>query len=185
MTAQHISRLNFIVTTLVTAVTTGLLAWQYTHDGVPVHYLFHNKDLPGFSNWWGLMILPLLSLFSFKLLSRRLATKSDIDQAVTIKYSIIGFLASAVWGFGLSLAFLNGYNDAAALFFFTIPVFGLFFKVYREPFFFGFVFSMSFAFGPILPLMFATIIAIAGFCIHHTSRAIGRTFQLQRSARSK
>jgi hypothetical protein len=40
----------------------SLLAWQYTHEGVPSHYLFQRADLPELSNWWGVLVFTIIDL---------------------------------------------------------------------------------------------------------------------------
>jgi len=50
-------------TILVTVFIWALLLWDYFHGGVPSHHLLQNKDLPSFSNWWGGILLPLLTWF--------------------------------------------------------------------------------------------------------------------------
>lgn len=50
------------------------LGWEYTHGGVPAHHLLNNPELPAISNWWGLLVVPLLVWFLVGRIQRRAAT---------------------------------------------------------------------------------------------------------------
>ena len=49
------------LTALVSVAIGGLLAWDYWHGGVPRHHLLANPALPSVSNWWGALLLPVLT----------------------------------------------------------------------------------------------------------------------------
>ncbi len=60
---------------LVAAVSVGiwvLLVWQHFHGGVPSHSFMARKDMPSISNWWGALLLPLLTSFTLNRLKKRL-----------------------------------------------------------------------------------------------------------------
>ena len=46
---------------LVTLAIWSVLIWQHFHDGVPAHHLLQNPDLPRMSNWFGGLLLPVLT----------------------------------------------------------------------------------------------------------------------------
>ncbi|MBZ9731736.1 hypothetical protein LB467_18815, partial [Salegentibacter sp. JZCK2] len=39
----------------------SFLFWDYFHDGVASHHILNKKELPAISNWWGGILLPVLS----------------------------------------------------------------------------------------------------------------------------
>jgi hypothetical protein len=58
--------------TLIVAILVGMhVLWDYYPDGIPPHYLLANGDMPGFSNLWGLLTLPLLTWGIISLMQKR------------------------------------------------------------------------------------------------------------------
>jgi hypothetical protein len=66
----------------------------------------------------------------------------------------------------LSLAFTYEYPEISSTLFFGILVFSPFVKVYREQYLLGFILSMSFVFGAVLPTLFAALIALVSAVIY-------------------
>ena len=50
------------------------LGWEYTHGGVPAHHLLNDPGLPAISNWWGLLVVPVLVWYLVGRIQRRAAT---------------------------------------------------------------------------------------------------------------
>ena len=48
-------------------VTLLILLWEYFNGGVVSHNLLAREDLPAFSNFWGLLTVPLLFWISISL----------------------------------------------------------------------------------------------------------------------
>ena len=59
-------------TVLVTVAIWALLAWDHFHGGVPSHHILAREDLPEISNWWGGVLLPLLTWFLLYRVEKRL-----------------------------------------------------------------------------------------------------------------
>ena len=95
---------RIIFTGIVTILIWGHLAWDYFHAGVPTHHILHREDLPGISNWWGGIILPLITWLLLYLIKNRInvTNKSTINSnSIHYKYRFLGALL-----FGILLSFL-------------------------------------------------------------------------------
>ena len=58
--SQH---LRILITAVVTVLVWGHVAWDYAHEGIPVHHIFHSAAMPGMPNWWGAIVLPFFTYF--------------------------------------------------------------------------------------------------------------------------
>ena len=176
MTKHQLSQFKFYFTGLITLTIGSLLIWQHLTEGVPSHYLLHRADLPAISNWWGALLLPVLSWLSLDRIHKRILTQSHVDTANYPANIILGFVCSLVYGAIVSASFAMGFPDVAGVMFFGILFFSLFFKVYREQYLLGFIIGMAYVFGAVLPTIFAVVIACASALIYHFCRFVGSKF---------
>ena len=58
---QRTTNIRIPLTITVTILIFALLIWQHFHGGVPSHHILHQADLPSISNWWGGLLLPVLT----------------------------------------------------------------------------------------------------------------------------
>lgn len=158
---KQFDRLRIGLTALATLAIWSLLIWQHFHDGVPAHYLFQDSDMPRMSNWFGGLLLPVLT-WGLLGLSRRRVMATDSG----LKPVIIGLVAGLAFGVGMSVTFFSGYALITSYLFFSLLPLALILPVYRPECLLGFILGMSTAFGAILPTMFGFIMALATFLIH-------------------
>lgn len=158
---KQFDRLRIGLTVLVTLAIWSLLIWQHFHDGVPAHHLFQNPDLPRMSNWFGGLLLPVLT-WGLLGLSRRRMTATDSG----LRPVIIGLVAGLVFGLGMSVTFFGGYQSITSYLFFSLLPLALFLPVYRPECLLGFILGMSAAFGAVLPTLFGSVMALVTFLIH-------------------
>lgn len=153
------------------ALLVGLhLAWDHFHGGIPTHHLAARGDLPGVSNLWGLLSLPVLAWVTLTLVRRRLqrlpAEAADRESS-RVGYRIIaallfGILVSALWEFG---------HEAVLQYLILLPLpVALFVPVSRPEHVLGFVLGMSYTFGGVLPILFGLVLATLGASIHYGLR---------------
>ncbi len=152
-----------IAATILVSIFIGmLLIWEKFHGGVVTHHILQRSDLPGISNWWGIVLLPFLCWFSFYRIQKRflLIDQTANTPTVFIGNSIVGFLGALVFGIVLAVAFSYGYTnfmnyqvDCLLLLLFFVPM-------YRSEYLLGFVLGMTVALGAILPTAFALIISL-------------------------
>jgi MFS family permease len=169
---QTLSRIQFNFTAIVSIATWALLLWQYFHEGVPSHHLLHRADLPAISNWWGALLLPLLSWFGLAYIHKSLLSQEQLSEGNYPIHIIISFIAAAFYGGLIAIFFMIGKPEISAIMFQGILVLALFFPVYRVEYLLGFILSMSFAFGAVLPTGFGVLIAFASAILHHLVRFV-------------
>lgn len=172
MNQQNLSRIQFYFTFIVSIVTWGLLLWQYSHEGVPSHHLLHRADLPAISNWWGALLLPMLSWFGLTYIHKGVLATKQLNENGYPNSIIWGFISAAFYGGLIAIFFMTGKPELSAVMFQGILVLALFFPVYRVEYLLGFILSMSFAFGAVLPTIFGILIALFSAILFHLVRFI-------------
>jgi len=130
------------------------LGWEATHGGVKTHHFLARPDMPGFSNWWGLLIVPLLGLLA----ARSVAGRVDANRG-TVASSVAAMASAMLAGIAMSVAFATGYESITSVVFFVAVGAGVVLPTYRPEYAFGFVLGMLYVFGPVIPL-FAVSIAV-------------------------
>lgn len=145
-------------TILVTVFIWALLLWDYFHGGVPSHHLLQNKDLPSFSNWWGGILLPLLTWFLLYRSQVRLA-KEGSSSALQSSF-VVYFVGALLFGMVLSVFFTLGNQDVPFYMLVGLLVLGFFLPLYRAECLLGFVIGMTFTFGGVLPILIGTILVL-------------------------
>lgn len=165
MSKSTISRLlpyGPVVALLIVAVHLG---WEHTHGGVRSHHLLARADLPSVSNWWGLLVLPILGWLA----SRTARHRATLDSRAAAR-SIAAFAGALLVGAALSASFALGYASAASGIFLAALAAGLVLPTYRAEYIFGFVSGMSFVLGSVLPTIAASIGASISVVAHFLVR---------------
>ncbi len=156
-------RFRWLLTLFVAAFELAHLAWQWAHGGIVSHHLLADPALPSVSNGWGLLALPALAwLLSGRFLRR--AGTGPARRAV-----LTAALGAAAAGLVLSLAFSLGSSDHAALVLAAILLGAIALPVYRAEYLLGFVMGMAWTFGPILPVLIGTVIALVSLTVRRAA----------------
>jgi len=150
---------------LALLATAAHLGWEVTHGGVKTHHLLARGDLPGASNWWGLLILPLLGGFASRTVTGRVRASQG-----TVANAAAALVGSLLIGIALSASFTAGYESVTSGIFLAALIAGLVLPTYRAEFMFGFVLGMTFVFGPVLSLIAAFIAAGVSAAAHFLVR---------------
>ncbi|NMP31742.1 hypothetical protein HII17_09220 [Thalassotalea sp. M1531] len=171
MSEKYFNRISVYLVVAVLCFELGHLAWEYFNGGVVTHHIMMRADLPGISNWWGLVILPLLTWLSTRLVKKRITfqsneTSSDAKIPPAIIAAFLGMLAvSAVQ----SLAFIMGYGIITKYLALSVLIVGLFLPIYRPEYILGHVLGSAFTFGPLIPFIgvaiFSTVSVLANLVI--------------------
>jgi hypothetical protein len=162
------------ITALVTLFIWTLLGWEHFHGGVASHHFLHRADLPAISNWWGGLLLPVLTWFLLGRIHRRSAVHRD-GTAGTSRYPrtvVAGFAGALLYGISLSTAFTLDYSAATSLMFQALFLLALFFPIYRAESVLGFVLGMTFTFGAILPTLVGSVVAVIAMLIYRYVRPV-------------
>jgi hypothetical protein len=155
------------VSTAVVAVAFWmLLIWQHYHGGVPSHHLFDRTDMPAFSNWWGGLLLPLMTWFLIGRVQQRVASQGDASK----RYALIGFASALLFGVLLSVFFTLGDDQVSSSMFESLFLIALFLPIYRAEYLLGLVLGMAYTFGGVLPSIVGSVAAIILMVIYRYIR---------------
>jgi hypothetical protein len=156
------TRLYFTV--IVTIAIWSLLSWNHYHGGVPSHHILAREDLQEISNWWGGLLLPLLTLFLLFRMEKRVTEKNDDDMQVNpFPRSIIyGFIGGLIFGITLSSFFTFGNTEIPGYMLMGLLLLSLFVPIYRAECILGFVIGMTYTFGAVLPTGVGAVLALIG-----------------------
>ena len=165
------SRTKIIGTTIVIVFVAGLLLLEYLQGGVGSHHLLARRDMPKISNWWGILIVPLLTWILLSLMQKR-HSSSAIDQKTVSKPEVQGFISAFIFGVVLTILYYNA-PELPGFFMLGTFVLALFIPIYRPQYFIGFVLSMAYGFGGVLPVIFGLILVPVYFIEY---RYIGKAF---------
>ncbi len=161
-------RTRLLLTGIVTIAIWSLLTWNYYNGGVPSHHILAREDMPQISNWWGGLLLPLLTWFLLYRIQKRIVRNAGKNaQATTPAVSIFyGFAGGLLFGMLLSLFFSLGYMEIPGYMLMGLLVLALWLPVYRAECLLGFVIGMTFTFGTVLPTGVGTILALIGVVLY-------------------
>ena len=163
-----------ILTLLVTLLIIGLLVWEHFHGGVPKHHILQRKELPEISNWWGGLLLPVLTWFLLGRVQKRIDKQLLIGpEPKHYRFQIISyFITGLCLAILLVIAFINNYTPFLENVPYIFLLLSLFIPIYFSEFILGFILGMSYTFGVILPTAFVLILTILGFLIYKFIRPI-------------
>lgn len=151
--------------------TSVCILWEYSNGGVITHHLLAREDLPGISNWWGLLTVPILTWICLSITSKRLEKSKETQKSILNRFLaalIFGTIASLLW----ELDF-----DEILRFYILLPFFIALFKpLYLPEYLLGFVIGMVFTFGGILPILVGTVILIGCYLVYKTAMGLKSLF---------
>ena len=169
MTDLNYFKIRLYFTGILTIAIWSLLAWNHYHGGVPVHHLLARKDMPGISNFWGGLLLPLLSWFLLYRVQRRVPNK-NIEADNFAGSVLYGFTGALFFGILLSVFFVFGFTEIPGFMLIGLLFLALFFPIYRAECILGFVIGMTFTFGGVLPIIAGSILAFIAYLIYRFIR---------------
>ncbi|MBQ5965251.1 hypothetical protein [Massilia sp. ZL223] len=160
--------------TFAVALATGLmLAWQHLTTGVPAHHLLARADMPAISNWWGVILLPLLAWVAASRVEARYGAKKAFAAAP-------GFAGGLLFGAAVALFFSLGRTDLCEYLMQGLLLLAFFYPIYRSETLLGFAFGMSYAFGPVLPVLVACVLAVGGYVLYQLPRVLWSAVKAQK-----
>lgn len=170
---------NKLLITLGAFVLTFIfILWEYFNGGVVSHNLLAREDLPSFSNWLGLLTVPLLTWIVIVLIERRNTkkTKYEIEKEERVTSVQTRFLVALLFGVAVSLLWKFDLRHILQ-YFILLPVVIAFFKpIYFPEYLLGFVIGMLFTFGGVLPIMIGSVLLIVCFVVYKFIRILINIF---------
>jgi hypothetical protein len=140
----------------------AFVTFEYFNGGVKTHHFLARADLPGFSNWLTLLVLPVLGVA----LAVRVAIEGGRNTSgATTQQLAAGAAGSLMYGGALAASFLFGLEQLSLVLFLGLFLCAVTVPVYRAEYIFGFVAGMTIAFGSVIPLFFAVVFATISFAV--------------------
>ena len=158
-------------TALVSIIIWSLLGWAHYHGGVPSHHVLAREDLPLISNWWGAILLPVLTWLLLLRIHIRLQKNVDRKTSALPPATVLwAFLAALLFGATLAATFSFGYEEIPGNMLMALFVLALFLPVYRAECLLGFVLSMTYTFGAVLPAVIGGLLVLMTVIIYRVLR---------------
>lgn len=172
--SQNCVLTKILITGIVTILILGLLLWQNLHGNVPSHHILNQEDLPKISNWWGALLLPMLTWLLLSKIENRISKQGLLpQQEKSQNIRILGlFLLGLIFGIVLATSFIKDYKPFLDNVLYILLALCLIVPIYYSEFIFGFVLGMTYTFGAILPTFFILIIAAVGFLLYRFIRPL-------------
>jgi hypothetical protein len=158
----QLPQFRFYLTITVLLAEIAHLSWEHFHGGVQTHHFLRRADLPAISNWWGLVLLPVLTWFLTGRTQKRMAALTDTQQAISTQTLrvIAGFVGA------LSVSFTRDDENVSLVLLLGTLLLGLLLPIYRAECVLGFVLGMTVTFGAVIPTIIASIIAMLSATLH-------------------
>lgn len=147
----------------------ALLVHEHLNGGVRSHHLLDRRDLPAISNWFGLVVLPLLGWLLDVRLRDHMTSVTKSGPPIGI---VIGLVCSLLYGAALAASFQVGASGITSGLFVGLFVAAAVLSIYRVEYIFGFVVGMTFTFGAVLPVLVALVVAAVSALVHVALRAV-------------
>lgn len=145
------------------------VAFEHVNGGVKTHHFLARQDLPGFSNWLGIIVLPLLAA----ILSVRIRRMSQADRPRDLPRSVaLPFAGALLYGAVLAASFHFGASQISLIAFAGLFPCALALPVYRAEYILGFVVGMTATFGSVIPSVFALVFAALSFIARRVFRLL-------------
>jgi hypothetical protein len=143
------------------------LAFEHFTGGVQSHHLLARADLPSVSNWFGLLVLPALGGL---VALRARAHASSARWAGVPRSMWAALVGAAIYGAVLAISFELGAGTVTNAVFFALFGLALLLPVYRVEYLAGFVLGMMITFGPVLPVLIASVVMGVSLVTRYSGR---------------
>ncbi|WP_299988971.1 hypothetical protein [uncultured Pontibacter sp.] len=168
------SNIKVLLTGIVTVFVLSLLVWEHFQGGVASHHILQQQNLPAISNWWNGLMLPTLTWFLIGKTEKRIGKQSPQGQQTNnLQRQAIRLL---ITGLGLGLLIAASFTNGYSLFLDSVPyiilVLSLIIPIYYAEFILGFILSMTYTFGGILPTVFILILSAIGILTYRFIRPV-------------
>ncbi|WP_249331687.1 hypothetical protein [Pseudoalteromonas rubra] len=171
MNTQQLSRTRNVFLIVVLLLQAAQLIWEHFNGGIVTHHLLMRADLPGISNWWGLIILPALVWITGMHIQARLTANTQHDMVDNKAWRNIqlGFWLLLLFSLCQAIIFSLGFHTLAKFMLLGLLITALFMPLYRMECILGYVLGASLTSGPAMPfvgvMLFATVSALSHFAI--------------------
>ncbi len=160
--------LRFYLVAFVGLWEVAHLIWEQANGGVVSHHFLAMSEMPAISNWWGLLLLPVLAWFLAGSIQKRIDVQSNGKNSKSkglTRIVVVG-LGALIFGLLLSYFFTTGNENGSATLFFGMLALALILPIFRAEYLLGFILGMTFTFGAVLPTFIGAIVATLSALVH-------------------
>jgi hypothetical protein len=170
------SRLFVCLVCALTALLLGAvqMGYELSTGGVQSHHLLNRADLPAISNWYGLIVLPVLGWLYGARLHNLWPNSSRVMW--------LGLFGALIYGSAFALSFELDLSEFTSMLFIGLFVLAFILPLYRIEYILGFVASMALTFGAVLPLLFGSVLAVIAFLVRFIGRHLLTLFRRLRNS---
>ncbi|MES3033810.1 MAG: hypothetical protein V4813_07415 [Gemmatimonadota bacterium] len=128
--------------------------------------------MPRISNWWGAVVLPVLTYTLGGRVLQRLerASRDGADIRQASRGAVSAFTAALLYGAAIALSVAIKRSEMSWFLFRSLPLVALLWPVYRAEYMLGFVLALTYLFGAVLPTVIASVVAVISWVLHRTVR---------------
>ncbi len=152
------------------ALIMALLTWESTRGGVVTHHLLAREDLPGISNWWGLLTVPLLAFVTLLVVERRLRIEPQ-QRAQTV---FMAFFGALLFGLAMGALWQSDLQEVLSLAIWSPLVLAFFLPVYRPEYLLGLVVGLAYTFGGVLPFLIGFVLVALSWVLYQGVQLVRR-----------
>ncbi|WP_378183952.1 hypothetical protein [Aquimarina sp. SS2-1] len=162
MITQKIIQNKALFLVFITTLIGLHIAWDYFNEGVPTHYVLHSKDMPGFSNWWGLLTIPISSFILLSIIQKQYKKDPTPQKLSNITN---GFISGLCFGILLSVLWVLDLHEIMPYVIWLPVLVSFFIPIHYPQYLLGFILGMAYTFGGVLSIGIGTILIIGSFLI--------------------
>jgi hypothetical protein len=112
------NKIGLIIVAIISVCIWSLLIWEHFHGGVPSHSFMARKDMPSISNWWGGLLLPLLTYFSLYRIEKRVFTEENYTvKPKQLQSIVLLFIAGLTYAGSMAYCFVTDNEDINGILF--------------------------------------------------------------------
>jgi hypothetical protein len=137
---------------------------EYLNGGVVTHHLLHRADLPGISNWWGYLLLPIVTIITLFEVENRLKQSPETTPKTFYKKTLLRLLAGMAVGILLCILFLND-SVFTGLIFPALGLLAFFIPLLYTEYWLGFVLGCMYVLGVFIPFLFGAFFMLVFWAI--------------------
>lgn len=145
------------------------LTIEIVSGGVVTHHLMARGDMPGISNWWGLVLLPGLAWCFYPFIPKALNPSGPLGLSSGALYRFGG---AVIYGGLMSASWELGNDRVPALMMGSLLLVGIVTPLYRAELILGMIIGMVYTFGSALPTIATSVVALASFLSHTSARFV-------------
>jgi len=162
MITQKVIQNKVPFTVLIIILVALHITWDYFHGGVPTHYILHDENMPGISNWWTLLTIPLITFILLSLIQKNYKKDPNAEKLSKITN---GFIGGLFFGVLLSVLWVIELQSVMIYAILLPIIMSLFIPVHLPGNLLGLILGLTYIFGGVLPLGIGLFLFIASFLV--------------------